>query len=400
MSAIEDRVNAFSQWTNRLKAAGQYYYLQQVDEVGDTRVKIGGREMIVYSSYNYLGLLHHPHILKRSMEALEQWSTGTHGVRVLSGTTKLHNDCEAKLASYMGTEDAVVYSSGFIANLTTLDALTGRHDLIIADQLAHASIIDGCRISDAEFQRFRHNEPEDLERLLLARREKDLKCGIMVIVDAVYSMDGDVCPLPELSRLCRKYDAWLVVDEAHSLGVLGKTGKGILEYFDMPMSSIDLLTGSLGKTIPSVGGYVAGKKDVIGFLKGNARGFVFSASVPPAVLGAIIGSVEVMETEKWRLDKVHHNIDKFLGGLHRLGYDTLNTQSCVIPIVIGGQDLTLELTRLCHQDGMFVSPILPPAVPANKCRLRANVTAAHTDEDIDIALDILERRGRELGIIK
>ena len=399
MGAIEDRISAFKQRLEGLKANGHYYYLQQVDEVGDTRVKIAGREMIVYSSYNYLGLLHHPHILERSRQALEEWGTGTHGVRVLSGTTKLHNECEAKLANYMGTEDAIVYSSGFMANLTTFDALMGRRDLIISDQLAHASIIDGCRISEADFQRFRHNDTEDLERLLKARREQSANCGIMVIVDAVYSMDGDVCPLPELSRICRKYEAWLVVDEAHSLGVLGKNGKGILEYFDMPISSVDLLTGSLAKTIPSIGGYVAGSKDVITFLRNNARGFVFSAAVPPAALGAIIGSVEVMETEKWRLDKVRSNIKRFVGGLNELGYDTLNTQSCVIPIIVGEDEPTLELTRLCHIDGMFVSPIVPPAVPPKKSRLRANVTAAHTDEDIDIALEILGRRGKELGII-
>lgn len=399
MSAIEDRLDAFRQRIEGLKANGHYYYLQQVDEVGDTRVRIGGREMLVYSSYNYLGLLHHPHILKRSMDALEQWSTGTHGVRVLSGTTKLHVETEAKLASFMGTEDAIVFSSGFMANLTSLDALTSRHDLIISDQLAHASIIDGCRISEAEFQRFRHNDVEDLERLLKARREKSADCGILVIVDAVYSMDGDVCPLPDLSKVCRKYEAWLVVDEAHSLGVLGKTGKGILEYFGMPLSSIDILTGSLAKTIPSVGGYVAGSKDLITYLRNNARGFVFSAAVPPAALGAIIGSVEVMETEKWRLDKVRSNITRFVGGLNRLGYDTLHTQSCVIPVMVGEDEQTLELTRLCHEDGMFVSPILPPAVPPKKSRLRANVTAAHTDEDIDLALEILGKRGKQLGII-
>lgn len=399
MSAIEERLAAFGKRIDGLKAGGHYYYLQQVDKVGDTRVMIGGREMIVYSSYNYLGLLHHPHIMEKSRQALEEWGTGTHGVRVLSGTTKLHVECEAKLASYMGTEDAIVYSSGFMANLTSFDALTGRRDLIISDQLAHASIIDGCRISEAEFQRFRHNDVQDLERLLKARREISKDCGIMVVVDAVYSMDGDVCPLPELSAVCRKYEAWLVVDEAHSLGVLGKNGKGILEYFNMPLSSIDLLTGSLAKTIPSIGGYVAGSKQVITFLRNNARGFVFSAAVPPAALGAIIGSVEVMETEKWRLDKVRDNIKRFTGGLHALGYDTLNTVSCVIPIMVGEEEPTLELTRLCHQDGMFVSPILPPAVPPKKSRLRSNVTAAHTDEDIDIALEILGRRGKELGII-
>ena len=212
-------------------------------------------------------------------------------------------------------------------------------------------------------------------------------------------MDGDVCPLPELVALCREFDAWLVVDEAHSLGVLGETGHGILEYFNMSPDDVELLTGSLSKTIPAVGGFVAGKRDVIQFLRHNARAFVFSAALPPAAVAAVTASLEVIEEEPWRIKAVRRNIERFIAGLNALGYDTLQTKSCVIPIVIGKEEPTLELTHRLHVDGMFVSPIVSPAVPPNTCRLRANVTAAHTDEDIDFALGLLEKHGRDMGII-
>jgi len=213
-------------------------------------------------------------------------------------------------------------------------------------------------------------------------------------------MDGDVCPLPELVEICRQYGAWLMVDEAHSLGVLGETGHGILEYFHMDPHDVAMLSGALSKTLPAAGGFVAGKHDLIEFLRHNARGFVFSAAIPPASAAAITAALEVIDEEPQLLAAVRRNIDRFVGGLNALGYDTLNTKSCVIPIIIGQEEPTLELTARLHRDGMFVSPILHPAVPVNTCRLRANVTAAHTDEDIDFALGLLEKHGKDMGLIK
>ena len=345
----------------------------------------------------YLGLLKDEKVQRKAREALDRFGTGTHGVRVLAGTTAAHVECERKIASFLGTEDAIAYSSGYVANLSTISTLLGRDDVVIVDQLSHASIIDGCLLSRSTFQRFKHNDLDDLRRLLENASEKYK--GKLVIVDAVYSMDGDVCPLPELVALCREFDAWLVVDEAHSLGVLGETGHGILEYFNMSPDDVELLTGSLSKTIPAVGGFVAGKRDVIQFLRHNARAFVFSAALPPAAVAAVTASLEVIEEEPWRIKAVRRNIERFIAGLNALGYDTLQTKSCVIPIVIGKEEPTLELTHRLHVDGMFVSPIVSPAVPPNTCRLRANVTAAHTDEDIDFALGLLEKHGRDMGII-
>ena len=397
MSVFQKRIDNFTQHLESLKANDRYYYLQRIDELDGAHVWIGGRRMVMFSSYSYLGLLKDEKVQRKAREALDRFGTGTHGVRVLAGTTAAHVECERKIASFLGTEDAIAYSSGYVANLSTISTLLGRDDVVIVDQLSHASIIDGCLLSRSTFQRFKHNDLDDLRRLLENASEKYK--GKLVIVDAVYSMDGDVCPLPELVALCREFDAWLVVDEAHSLGVLGETGRGILEYFNMSPDDVELLTGSLSKTIPAVGGFVAGKRDVIQFLRHNARAFVFSAALPPAAVAAVTASLEVIEEEPWRIKAVRRNIERFIAGLNALGYDTLQTKSCVIPIVIGKEEPTLELTHRLHVDGMFVSPIVSPAVPPNTCRLRANVTAAHTDEDIDFALGLLEKHGRDMGII-
>ncbi len=397
MNSMQQRIDAHIAEYTDLASRDRYYYLQQVDELRGGRVVIGGREMVMFSSYSYLGLLKHPKVQQRAKEAIDEFGTGTHGVRILAGTTKLHNQCEAKLAQFTKMEDAIVYSSGYSANLSAISTLLGRQDIVIADMLSHASIIDGCLLSAGAFQRFKHNNLEDLRRLLNAAKDKHP--GILVIVDAVYSMDGDVCPLPELSALCKEYGAWLAVDEAHSLGVLGKTGRGILEYFDLPNDAVTMLTGSLSKTLPAVGGFVAGKADLISFLRHSSRAFVFSAALPPPTVAAITAALEVIEEEPWRIDAVRDRIDYFISRLNAIGYNTLNTKSCVIPIIIGDSETTLELTCRLHKDGMFVSPILPPAVPVNTSRLRANVTAAHTREDIDFAVDLLEKHGKEMGII-
>jgi len=398
MNAFKTRIDAFQKHFGELLEQDRYYYMQQTDRLDGAWVWIGGRRMLMFSSYSYLGLLKHPRIEAAAKEAVDSFGTGTHGVRILAGTTALHNKLEEKMASFMATEAAVAYSSGYGANLSTISTLTGRHDILIADRLSHASIVDGCILSSAEFNRFRHNDLNDLEKIL--RKSVDKYKGKLVIVDAVYSMDGDLCPLPEVIKLCREYGAWLLVDEAHSLGVLGKTGHGIFEYFGISPNQPDIiLSGSLSKTIPAVGGYVAGKADLINFLKHNARAFVFSAALPPAAAAAAAEAFEVMEEETWRLDAVHRNIRRFIEGLNSMGYDTLNTQSCVIPVIIGEAEPTLALTSALHADGMFVSPILPPAVPNGTCRLRANVTSAHTDEDIVFALELLEKHGKKLGII-
>lgn len=398
MEVIQKRLERFARTYDEYREKGLYFYLQEIEELNGARVIIQGKEMVMFSSYSYLGLLKHPEINKAAKEATEEFGTGTHGVRVLAGTTSLHTKLEKKMAEFIGTEDSIAYSSGYVANLSTISTLLGRHDVVITDKLSHASIIDGCTLSHAKFRRFRHNDMADLENNLKQADKEGLK-GRMVVVDAVYSMDGDVCPLPELLEICKKYNALLVVDEAHSLGVMGENGRGVTEYFGIDPKEIDLYSGSLSKTIPAVGGYVAGKKNTINFLRHHARGFVFSAALPPGTVAAAIRSLEIIDEESWRHKKLRENINYFIDNLNMMGYDTLNTKSSVIPIIIGEEAPTLELTALLHRDGMFVSPILPPAVPVKTCRLRANVIASHTKEDLDFALNLLENHGKELGII-
>ncbi len=396
-NSLQRRVDAFASRLGKVKAQDLYFYLQQVDGLDGPRVTVAGKSKVIFSSYSYLGLINHPRINEAANQATNEFGTGTHGVRILAGTTKLHVDLEKRMAEFMRTEDAVAFSSGFLANVATIASLMGRGDAVICDRLSHASLVDGCRLSGAEFLWFEHNSLDDVERLLVDAKDKYR--GKLVIVDAVYSMDGDVAPVPELIELVRKHDAWLLVDEAHSLGVLGETGHGIQEYFGLPNGAIDILSGSLSKTIPAVGGYAAGRADLVAFLRHNARGFVFSAALPPAAVAAARVSFDIIEEERWRIARLRSNIARFVAGLKDLGFNTLDTKSSVIPVVIGDEETTLKMTMLLHKDGIFICPIVPPAVPPKTCRLRANVLASHTDEDIDYALEALERAGSQLGVI-
>jgi 8-amino-7-oxononanoate synthase len=395
MSSIEKRIEGMNRRVAGIQEAGLYFYLQPLEELDGAWVTRNGRRMLLFAGYSYLGLIGHPKIEAAAQEALARYGTGTHGVRILAGTLPLHDELEQTIARFKKTEAAIAYSSGYVTNLATVPALVGRNDVVICDKFNHASIVDGCLLSQANFVRFRHNDMADLERRL---QQADPDAGKMVIVDAVFSMDGDIINLPEVSRLCKEYDALLMVDEAHSLGVLGETGHGIEEHFGLE-GGIDLNMGTLSKTIPSVGGYVAGSQELITYLKHVARAFVFSASLPPAQAAAAKASFEVIEEEPERVKKLRRNIQLFLGGLKERGFDTLNSETCVVPIICGEDERAFQMTKLCQEEGIFVLPVVSPAVPAGLARLRANVTAAHSEEDIAHALDVFERAGKTLGVI-
>jgi glycine C-acetyltransferase len=350
----------------------------------------------MFASYSYLNLLRHPKIDAAARDALLRHGTGTHGVRVLAGTLPLHEELEQAVARFKGAEAAIAYSSGYMANLATVSALVGRNEVVICDKYNHASIVDGCLLSCAKFMRFRHNDMADLERRL---KQADPNAGRLVVVDAVFSMDGDIINLPEVSRLCREHGVLLMVDEAHSLGVLGETGRGIEEHFGLE-DVVDLKMGTFSKAIPSVGGYVAGSKELITYLKHIARGFIFSAALPPAQVAAAKASLEVIEQEPERVRKLQHNVDLFLGGLRARGFNTLNSETPIVPIICGEDEQAYRMTKLCQEEGIFVLPVVPPAVPAGLARLRANVMTAHSKEDIAYALDVFERAGREVGVIE
>jgi 8-amino-7-oxononanoate synthase len=376
---------------------GLYFYLEPVAELRSGRVVVEGRgEMIMLSSYSYLGLLGHPRIEAAAKESIDRFSTGTHGVRLLAGTLTLHNELEQRIARFKDAEAAITYSSGYVTNLSTISTLVGRGDLVICDKLNHASIVDGCLLSGARFVRFRHNDMEHLEHRLA---QADAGANKLVVVDAVFSMDGDIVDLPGVSRLCRRYGALLMVDEAHSLGVLGQAGHGIEEHFGLPSEAVDVKMGTLSKTIPSVGGYVAGDAKLIELLKHQARGFIFSAALPPAQVGAALAAFDVMEEEPERVASLQHNMAYFRNRLQELGFDTLKTESAIVPVMCGEDEKAWIMAKLCQDEGLFVHGIPWPVVPQGTARLRCIVTAAHTLEDVEFCLEVIERAGRSTGVI-
>ncbi len=376
-----------------------YPYMHSSDAVDGVHITIHGRPMLQFSSYSYLDLLGHPKINAAAKMAIEEFGTGTHGVRFLTGTTRIHLELERKIASFKKTEEAIALSTGFGANSGTISALLGRNDVVISDKVNHASIVDGCILSRAHFVRFEHNDMESLEKTLGEAPKKGVK---LVVADAVFSMDGDIINLPEVIRLCRKFKALLMIDEAHSLGVLGKKGTGIEEHFGIDPSEglIDIKMGTLSKTIPSIGGYIAGNAKLINYLRHTIRPFIFSASLPPASAAAAKASFEVMEEETWRVKKLHENMIYFLKTLHANGFDTLKSQSPIVPIIIGNDTKALEMTRIAKNEGIFIVPILPPAVPPNTTRIRTTVTAGHSLQEIERAVNVFARIAKSLGILK
>jgi 8-amino-7-oxononanoate synthase len=390
------RIRAIAKRVNNAKDAGLYFYNLPVSELrGGAKVIVDGREMDMYASYSYLGLVGHPRINKAAREAIDKYGTGTHGVRTLAGTLSLHRELEETIAEFKEAEAAITYTSGYVTNLTVVSALVGRGDYVISDKLNHASIVDGCLMSGAKFLRYRHKDMEALEARL---QQASAEAAKLVIADAVFSMDGDIIDFPKMVELCRKYNAWLMIDEAHSLGVLGKTGRGIEEHFGMP-GAIDIKMGTLSKTIPSVGGYIAGKKDIIDYLRHASRAYIFSAALPPAQVAAAKEAFEVILDEPWRVEKLCANTEQFIGGLQERGFDTMFTETAIVPILCGDDESAFKLTAEAQRDRIFVLPVVSPAVPPGLARLRATITAAHDPDEIEHAMNVMEAAGKRVGII-
>jgi glycine C-acetyltransferase len=394
--AISQRIQLMNERVDGIQGMGLYYYNQPVSELrGGARVLVRGREMGMFASYSYLGLVGHPRINAAAQQAIERYGTGTHGVRTLAGTLTLHNELEETIAEFKGAEAALTYTSGYVTNLTVVSTLLGRGDYIISDKLNHASIVDGCLMSGAKFLRFRHNDMEALEQRLQQIPDGAAK---VVVSDSVFSMDGDIIDFPRVVELCRQYGAWLMIDEAHSVGVLGKTGRGIEEYFGME-GAIDINMGTLSKTIPSVGGYIAGRKDLITYLRHASRAYIFSAALPPAQAAAAKAAFEVILDEPWRVEKLRRNADQFINGLKQRGFDTLYTETAIVPVICGSDEAAYRMTREAQERDMFVLPVVSPAVPPGMARLRATVTAAHEPEEIEHAMDVIEEAGKIVGVI-
>ncbi len=396
-NAATRRIAALQTRVDMMKDHNYYFYNQPVEEILEgAKVRVNGRIMGMYASYSYLGLVNHPRINEAAKKAVDKWGTGTNGVRTLAGTLTLHNELEETIANFKHTETAITYTSGYVTNLTVISTLMGRGDYVFSDKINHASIVDGCLMSGAEFRRFRHNDMEHLEGLL---KNAPADVAKLVIADSVFSMDGDIIDLPTTIAICKKYNAWLMIDEAHSIGVLGKTGRGIEEYFGIE-DGIDIKMGTLSKTIPSVGGYVAGKKDLIDYLRHGSRAYIFSAALPPAQAAAANESFKVILDEPWRIDRLNENTKQFIGGLKSMGFDTMLTETAIVPVLCGTDERAFELTKQCQENDVFVLPVVSPAVQEGLARLRATVTAAHEPSEIERAMDVIFQAGKRMGMIK
>jgi glycine C-acetyltransferase len=394
--AILRRIEAMNQRVSGIKAVDLYYYNQPISELrGGARVLVNGKEMGMFASYSYLGLVGHPKINSAAKAAIDKYGTGTHGVRTLAGSLTLHKELEETIANFKSTESAITFTSGYVTNLTVVSTLVGREDFVISDKLNHASIVDGCLMSGAKFVRFRHN---DMEALELRLKQCPAESAKLVIADSVFSMDGDIIDLPKMVGLCRKYNAWLMIDEAHSVGVLGKTGRGIEEHYGME-GAIDIKMGTLSKTIPSVGGYVAGKRDLIEYLRHASRAYIFSAALPPAQAAAANEAFKVILDEPWRVDKLRANSTQFISGLKSRGFDTMLTETAIVPVLCGEDEKAYEMTRYAQNRDLFVLPVVSPAVPVGLARLRATVTAAHEPSEIEHAMDIINEAGKSIGVV-
>jgi glycine C-acetyltransferase len=380
------------------KGIDLYFYLETTEDIlPGGRVNVTGHgEMIMLGGYSYLGLIRHPRINAAAQAAIEKYGTGTHGVRLLAGSLVLHEELEERIARFKQSEAAATFSSGYVTNLATISSLLRRGDTVICDKLNHASIVDGCLLARAKFVRFRHNDMEQLEKRLVQANPAGRK---LVVADAVFSMDGDIINLPEVSRLCQKHGAYLMIDEAHSIGVLGETGHGIEEYFGMAPDTVDIKMGTLSKTIPSAGGYVAGNQKLITFLKHEARAFIFSAAVPPPSAAAAKEAFDVIEDESWRVSKLQENYSHFCSMLVEAGFDLLRTETAIVPVICNSTPLAGLLAKYCRDRGIFVQAVVAPVVPEGSARLRACVSAVHSREDIEFCANTIIEGGRELGII-
>ncbi|MGB8983462.1 MAG: aminotransferase class I/II-fold pyridoxal phosphate-dependent enzyme [Anaerolineales bacterium] len=395
--AVTRRIKAMTDRISGLKEHDLYFYNLPVEEVLDNaKVRVNGREMGMYASYSYLGLVGHPRINEAAKRAVDKFGTGTHGVRTLAGTLTIHDELEETIAHFKHAEAAITYTSGYATNLTVVSTLMGRGDYVFSDKLNHASIVDGCLMSGAEFRRFRHNDMTHLEGLL---KNAPADVTKLVIADSVFSMDGDIIDLPRMLQLCRKYNAWLMIDEAHSVGVLGARGTGIEEYFGLG-DVIDIKMGTLSKTIPSVGGYVAARKDIVTYLRHASRAYIFSAALPPAQAAAASEAFKVILDEPWRIERLNQNTRQFIGGLKGMGFDTMLTETAIVPVLCGDDETAFAMTREAQHNDVFVLPVVSPAVPEGLARLRATVTAAHEPSEIERAMDVIGEAGRKLGVIK
>jgi 8-amino-7-oxononanoate synthase len=377
-----------------LISQGLYPYFRTIESAQDPEIIMNGRRMIMVGSNNYLGLTNHPKVKEAAIEAIRKYGTGCAGSRFLNGTLDIHVQLEEKLARFMRKDAALIFSTGFQVNLGVISALVGKDDLVIIDKMDHASIIDGCRLSFGEMRKYKHNNMSDLERVLRENEDRDK----LVIVDGVFSMEGDIARMPEIVSLSKKYGARLMIDDAHGIGVLGENGRGTAEHFGLE-HKVDLIMGTYSKSLASIGGFISGSADVIHFIKHYARPLIFSASPPPASVASVSAAIDIIENEPERREQLWKNTGKMLTGFRSLGFQTGHSQTPIIPIIVGENEKAFMIAMMLQEEGVFANVAVTPAVPAGMALIRTSYMATHTDEHLDIVLRAFEKVGKKTGLI-
>jgi 8-amino-7-oxononanoate synthase len=377
------------------KALGIYPYFRLVDTGQDTEVVVEGRKMLMLGSNSYLELTTHPKVKERAIDAIRRYGTGCAGSRFLNGTLPIHLELEQRLAELVGKEAALVYSTGYQTNTGVISCLVGRGEYVLSDKLNHACIVDGALLSSGTMVRYNHNDMDDLERRLA---ELPASAGKLIVSDGVFSMEGDICDLPGMVRLARQYGAQVMMDDAHAIGVLGPGGAGTAAHFGLT-ADVDLIMGTFSKSLAAIGGFIASTERVINYIKHHSRPFIFSASAAPASVAAVLAALDVMRDEPERIERLRENARFMKTELDALGFDTGSSQSPVIPIVVGELERCFKVWRWLSEQGIFVNPVVPPAVPPVRTMVRLSLTAGHTRQQLVWALDKLAEAGRKFGLI-
>jgi len=376
------------------RAAGIYPYFRPISSDQDTIVKIQGKDTLMFGSNSYMGLTNHPYIKEKAKKAIDKYGTGCAGSRFLNGTLDIHLELEEKLAKFLNKESALVFSTGYQTNLGVVASLTGRHDYIVIDESDHASIYEGTRLSFSKILKFKHNDMESLEKVLASIPVDAIK---MVVVDGVFSMEGDIADLPGIVSLCEKYEAMIVVDDAHALGVLGNSGRGTADHFNLT-DKTDIVVGTFSKSLASLGGFVAADSDVIEYLKHNARSLIFSASATPASVASASAALDIIQNEPWRIETLWDNTRYTIKCLQELGFEIGPTQTPIIPIYVRDDLKTYQMTKYLLDEQVFVNPVVSPAVKSDSSLIRFSLMATHTKQQIEFALEKIDKVAKQLHI--
>jgi len=391
---IKQRIQDYKE-PEKVMAMGLYPYFRPIESEQDTEVIIEGKRLLMFGSNSYMGLTNHPKVKEAAARAIQKYGTGCAGSRFLNGTLDIHIECESRIAKFVGKEASLLYSTGFQVNQGVISTLVGRDDYVLLDKLNHASIVDGARLSFGKTLRFKHNDMASLEEAL---QQMPQEKGKLIVADGIFSMDGDIFDLPTTVKLAEKYHAMIMIDDAHAIGVIGEKGSGTASHFGLT-DKVDLIMGTFSKSLASLGGFVASDQATISYLKHHSRALIFSASPTPASVAAVMAALEIIQSEPERTQKLWDNTHRMANGLKAMGYDLGNSTTPILPVLVGEDLKCFQMCRALQDEGVFVNPVITPAVEPGRALLRVSLMATHSSEQIDRALDKFRKVGRRLGVI-